>query len=134
MSQDNVEIVRELFAAFGPEFDLDAASKFWDPDISWRAIEGAVDDVGEMRGHAALRRYYEQWTETFDGIRAEALELRPSADAVVAAARISGRMKDSDAEIEMRVGVVYELADGKVVRGHEYATFEEALAAVRLAE
>jgi ketosteroid isomerase-like protein len=134
MSQENVEIVRKLFGAFNPDWDLDAASELWDPDISWRAIEGAPDDVGEMRGRAALRSYYEQWTETFDALKAEAVELRASGDAVVAAVRVGGRMKGSAAEIDMRVGVVYELADGKVTRGREYATFEEALEAVGLSE
>lgn len=134
MSQENVEIVRALLAALSPSFDLDAAAELWDRDISWRAIEGALDDVGEMRGRPALRSYYEQWKETFDPLRAEVVELRPARGAVVAAALITGRMKGSDSEVEMCIGVVYELRDGKVIRGREYATFEEALQAVGLSE
>jgi hypothetical protein len=33
---------------------LGALEEFWDADISWRAIEGAPDDVGEMHGPEAV--------------------------------------------------------------------------------
>ena len=129
---ENVEIVHRLFAAFGQ--GLDAAADYWDPEIDWRAIEGAPDDVGTMHGRDALRHYYEQWYETFDGLRAEPDELTDAGDQVVAAVRVTGRLKESDAEVEMRLGIVYTLRDGKIVRGREYATHQEALEAAELSE
>jgi ketosteroid isomerase-like protein len=56
VSQENVEIVRRMLQAFA-DGGLDAMAEFWDPDIDWRAAEGAVDDVGEMHGRVAVRRY-----------------------------------------------------------------------------
>jgi ketosteroid isomerase-like protein len=132
MAQENVEVVRSLFAAFGR--GLDAAADYWDPEIDWRAIEGAPDDVGVMHGRAALRRYYEQWYETFDDLRAEPDELTDAGDHVVAAVHVTGRMKESDAEIDMQLWIVYSLRDGKVIRGREYATRQEALEAAGLSE
>src|SRR5687768_14301858 len=132
MSEENVEVVRSLFAAFGQ--GLDAAAEYWDPEIDWRAIEGAPDDVGIMHGRDALRHYYEQWYETFDGIRAEPDELTDAGDQVVAAVHVTGRMKESDAQIDMRLGIVYTLRDGKIIRGREYATGQEALEAAGLSE
>jgi ketosteroid isomerase-like protein len=41
---------------------------FWAADINWRAIEGAPDDVGEMQGPEALRRYFQDWIDTFDDV------------------------------------------------------------------
>ena len=32
------------------ERGVDGMTPFWDPEITHRAIEGALDDVGEMRG------------------------------------------------------------------------------------
>ena len=52
MSQENVEVVRAQFAALG-RGGLEAVTRFWHPDIQWRAIEGALDDVGLMRGEDA---------------------------------------------------------------------------------
>ena len=64
MSQENVEIVRQALDAFGP--DLDRVAEFWDPEIDWRAIEGAPDDIGVFKGHEAMRRYWGEWLEIFD--------------------------------------------------------------------
>jgi hypothetical protein len=41
-------------------------------------------------------------------------------------------MRDSDAELDMRLGIVYTLRDRLIVRGREYATWEEALEAAGL--
>ncbi len=90
--------------------------------------------MGIIRGRDAVRQYYEQWYETFDGIRAEAEELTDAGDQVVAAVHVAGRMKESDAEIDMRLGVVYTVRDGKIIRGREYATREVALEAAGLSE
>ena len=58
MSQQNVEVVRRFFEAFDP--DVDRAIEFWHPDLDYRAVEGALDDVGVFYGHEALRHYWEQ--------------------------------------------------------------------------
>jgi ketosteroid isomerase-like protein len=67
MSQENVEIVRGSLQAF-VEGGLDAMAGFWAADINWRAMEGAIDDVGEIQGAEALRRYYEDWLDMFDDV------------------------------------------------------------------
>src|SRR5829696_3879981 len=65
MSQENVEVVRRMLQAFA-EGGLDAMAEFADPDINWRAAEGAIDDVGEMHGRVAVRGYLQDWIDTFD--------------------------------------------------------------------
>ena len=62
MSRENVESVRRQFETF--ERGLDAVAEFWHPEIEWRAVEEAADDVGVIRGEATLRRYYEDWIES----------------------------------------------------------------------
>jgi ketosteroid isomerase-like protein len=47
VSQENVEIVRNAWAAYAAR-GLGALTESWGADIKWRAIEGAPDDVGEM--------------------------------------------------------------------------------------
>lgn len=133
MSEENVDLVRRLLATFRDELDLDAASAFWDPEIEWRAIEGAPDDIGVMKGEAALRRYYEQWTEILDDMRVTVEEVLATDEGAVAYIGVTGRMKGSDAELGMKFAIVYTVSGGKVVRGREYATREEALAAAGLA-
>ena len=134
MSQENVEIVRR--GLFGLERDdIDAAAEFWHPEISWRAMEGAPDDVGEMHGIEAARRYIEDWFDTFDDFRSEPEELIDAGDdQVVAVIQITGRAQSSGIPTEMRYASVSTIRDGKVVRVREYATRAEALKAAGLEE
>ena len=129
MGEQNVEILRQYFEAVRDGLDFDRAEKYLHPEINYRALEGAPDDIGEFTGHAAMRAYLQQSLDTFDDFRAEADELIDRGDVVVARIRVIGRMKGSDAELEMPFAAAYKVRDGLVVKGREYATVEEALAA-----
>ncbi|HWG07897.1 MAG TPA: nuclear transport factor 2 family protein [Solirubrobacteraceae bacterium] len=129
MSQENVELVRRTWTAFAAG-GLDALEEFWDEEIDWRAMEGAPDDVGEIRGRQAMRRYLQDWVDTFDGITTTPTELIDLGDdRVVALLHVTGRARLSGIETELRYAVVYTLRDGKVVRGREYGDRQEALEA-----
>jgi ketosteroid isomerase-like protein len=130
----NVEIVRESLSAF-TDGGLDAVAEFWDADISWRAIEGAPDDVGEMHGPEAVRRYLQDWLDMFDDVTnvpEEVLDLGD--DRVVAVQHATGRAKVSGVQTDIRYAVVYTLRDGKIVRGREYIDRNQALEALRVRE
>jgi ketosteroid isomerase-like protein len=134
VSQENVEIVRRSFTAF-TRGGLDAAAEFWHPQINWRAAEGAPDDVGEMHGIPAARRYAEDWFDTFDELSWEPEELIDVGDdQVVAVVHVSGRAKASGIRTELRYASVATIRDGKVVRVREYLTKDEALKVVGLEE
>lgn len=130
MSEENVELVRRYFPAY-EQGGLDAWAEFWHPDISWRAAEGALDDIGVFHGHDAMRRYYGEWEETFDEVSIEVEELIVAGDKVVAAVRSVAKMKGSDAKINIRYAVVLSFRDGKISKGREYLTREEALEAAK---
>ena len=134
MSQENVEIVRDAAAAFN-RGDLDAWLEYWTDDIDYRAIEGALDDRGLMHGKDAVRAHYQDWLDTFDDLKAEPLELIDAADEqVVTVLRFGGRAKLSGVESDLTFAVVYTLRDGKIARGREYWTRDEALEAAGLSE
>ena len=120
MSQENVEIVRDSVRAFA-EGGLAAMAQFWAADIDWRAIEGAPDDVGEIRGPEALRGYFQDWIDTFDDIDLVVGELRDAGDGrVVATQHVTGRAKGERGRNGARYAVVYTVRGGKIVRGREY--------------
>ena len=130
MSQENLEIGRRMLQAFA-EGGLDAMAEFWDPDIDWRAAEGAIDDIGEIHGPVAVHRYMEDWIDTFDDFRVVVEELRDVGDdRVLSIQRLKGRAKLSGTETDLRYAVVYTVRDGKVVRAREYLSVEGALEAV----
>ena len=131
MSQENVEVVQRQFAAF-EHGGLDAVAAYWHPEIDWRAVEGAADDVGVISGPDALRAYYEDWLETFDDLRAEVGDvLLDDDDRVVVAVHNSGRGRASGVVTGGRYYIVCTLRDGLIVSGREYDSSERALLAVR---
>ena len=132
MSQDNVEVVGDYLKAFA-DGGIDAMVEFMDRDVDWRAIEGAPDDVGEMHGREAMRRYIQDWVDMFDDITnvpEEILDLGD--DRVLAVQHVTGRAKGSGIETELRYAVVYTLRDGKVVKLGYYNDQKQALEAVGL--
>ena len=134
MSQENVEIVRDAAVAFN-RGDLDAWFEYWADDIDYRAVEGALDDHGPIHGKAGMRAYMQDWIDTFDQFKVEPLEvIDAGGDQVIAVLRNSGRAKLSGVETDQTFAVVNTIRDGKIVRGREYWTKEQALEAAGLSE
>jgi ketosteroid isomerase-like protein len=134
MSRENVAVVQAALNAFARD-GLDALAMYWTEDIDHRAIEGAPDDRGPMHGRDAVRAYVQDWLDTFDDVRTEVVELIDAdEDKVIAVLRMSGRAKLSGVETELTYAVVYTIRDGKIARGREYATRDQALEAAGLSE
>jgi ketosteroid isomerase-like protein len=134
MSQEAIKTVREAAAAFN-RGDLDAWLEYLADDIDYRAVEGALDDRGPMHGKDAVRAYVQDWLGTFDDFRSEPVELiEAGEDKVIAVGRISGRAKLSGVETDLTFAALYTVRDGKIVRGREYWTRDEALQAAGLRE
>jgi ketosteroid isomerase-like protein len=129
VSAENIDVVRASWAGWNAE-GLDGLSVHWAPDIDWRAIEGAPDDVGVMAGRDAVRAYIADWDEMFADLRIDVMEvIDAGGETVVSVQRASGVAKGSGVPAEIVYGVVYTVRDGKIVRGREYATREQAVAA-----
>jgi ketosteroid isomerase-like protein len=134
MSQENVEITRSAIEAFSSG-DLDRWLEFYDPELDWRAVEGAIDDAGEMSGTEAIRRYAEDWRDNFADFTVVAEQwLDVGENQVVAVLVNSGRAKLSGIETHRRYAAVYTLRGGKIVGRREYEDVDAALKAVGLEE
>ena len=134
MSQENLKIVRDAAAAFN-RGDPDAWFEYLADDIDYRAAEGALDDPGPMHGKDAIRAYMQDWLDLFDDFKSEPVELVDAGeDQVIAVVRISGRAKLSGVETDLTYAALYTIRDGKVARGREYWTKEQALEAAGLRE
>ena len=129
MPTEPAAVVGAAYAAFAAG-GLDDFLPYYAEDVDWRAIEGAPDDVGPIRGRDALRRYIGEWVGMFDDLRNVPQEFRPIDDErVLVHQHITGGMKGSDTTLDLRYWVLYTVRDGLIVRGREYATEAEALAA-----
>jgi ketosteroid isomerase-like protein len=139
MAQENVELVRRFFESFNPAIRIgelhSVLDEFLDPDIDWRAVEGAIDDVGGMRGIGAVRHYIDDWLDMFDDLAVTPDEfIEVDADRVLVPQRLSGRARQSGIETQLRLAVLYTIRGGRLVKVREYATKEEAFEAAGLSE
>ena len=129
-----MDIVRNMTAAFN-RGDLDTWSEGLADDIDHRAVEGSLDDHGPILGREAVLAYMQDWLDMFDDLRAEPVELIDAGkDRVIAVTRISGRAKLSGVETDLTYAALYTIRDGKVARGREYWTKDQALEAAGLSE
>src|SRR5256885_9071217 len=129
MSQEDLNVVSDAFRALA-RGGVASAAGFWHPDINWRAMEGAPDDVGEMHGAGAARRYVQDWYEMFDGFTSEIEQLLDvGGEQVIAVVHNTGRANRSGISTEVRFAAHYTIRDGKIARVREYATRGEVLEA-----
>ena len=133
MSQENVEIVKrglEVFVATGQLSDQIAADFTWD----LTTFRGWPDQP-VFHGFDGFRQFLSAWTEPYDDWSAELEQvLDAGGDQVVASLRQQGRLRGSDAVVELLYGVVYTVANGQIRCAQVYMTVEEALNAVGLGE
>jgi ketosteroid isomerase-like protein len=137
MSRENVEVVRlaiEANRSGDVEASIEALLALSDPSIQYTRVTAAVDPQ-TYRGHDGIRHYFADMADSWQEWRIEAeevLEVRPNT--LVATVRFHGIGKDRGVPIEARLGAVFVLSEGKLVRGQVYSSREDALAAVGVRE
>jgi ketosteroid isomerase-like protein len=134
MSQENVAAVQAAYEALA-RGGLDQVIECWTDDLDHRSIEGAPDDRGPIHGKDAMRAYVQDWIDLFDDFGIEPVELIDAGEnRVVAVLRFGGRAKLSGVETDQTMGAVFQIRDGKITRGREYSTRDQALEAAGLSE
>jgi ketosteroid isomerase-like protein len=134
MSQENVAAVEAAYEALA-RGGLDRFLDHWTENLDHRSIVGAPDDRGPIEGKDQMRAYVQDWIDTFDEFKIEPVELIDGdSDVVVGVLRYGGRAKLSGVETDETLGVVFTIRDGKIARGREYSTRDQALEAAGLSE
>src|SRR6478672_6241733 len=124
MSQENVEIVREVWKAF-VDRGIDAASDYY--------AEGCIiDDIQDLpdartyAGGKGLRERYWQFTEIWGDFSAEPVEfIDGGGNSVVVVAAMTGRAPGSGLPLDAPVVFVYEVHDRRIVRERAFASKDE---------
>ena len=132
MSQENVEVVKVAYEAFA-RGGLARFMEHFTGDVDYRAVVTAPDDHGPIAGKDALRAWLQDWIDMFDEFKMEPLELIDAGeDTVVVAERYGGRAKLSGIDMHSTVWTVFTIRDGRVARGREFLSREQALEAAGL--
>jgi ketosteroid isomerase-like protein len=138
MSQENVEIMRRVFEEFQAGIERgDLADRLEETVADDSEFITAVPLEGRSvwRGGEGFAEFMRAWTENFEdwSIRLERL-IDAGDDRVVGLTHQSATGKASGAPVELNLGTVAELTDGRVVRMKNYLTYAEALEAAGLRE
>ena len=134
MSPENVEVVRESFAAFN-RGDLDAALHWMHPKIEWQTHE-AFPDAATYHGRHEVREFWENWRGAFRGFQLHLEACVPAGERhVLATFRVSGHGAGSGVGVASpAVFQVGDIQEGQVIWVGMFATDREALDAARLRE
>jgi ketosteroid isomerase-like protein len=136
MSQENVEIVRRVYAAAASR-DTDAVLAAYDPEVVWdvsRSRMARLVGEGVYWGHDGLRRFFRAYHDAWGDISYEFEELIDAGDKVVSVDIEQARGRASGVDVKVTQYGVWTVDNGKVVRAAWFSAREEALEAAGLSE
>ena len=132
MSQQNVEIVRWIYASWVPGCSP-VQSNLLHPEIEWVNPRDALEP-GIRTGIEAFASITAGLDETIRDLRMDVERVVDFGGRVVVIATMRGRGSASGVGIEQRHGSVWTIRDGKAVRFQWFYDPGEALEAVGLSE
>ena len=128
MSQENVELVRRLYAELAsggsaPEFEQrltdDALSAFLDPGIEWVPPPESLMAVDNYRGFDGTRRLWGEFVSTWDDYKVETQHFYDAGDRVAVVVRIVGTTHG--VEVDETRSSLLTIRNGRVVRVQGFA-------------
>jgi uncharacterized protein len=124
MSQQNVQIMREGYAAFNRQ-DIAAVLEIYDPQIEWNEPGGGRAPAGTFHGpQNVAEQVFAHVPENFDEMRVESERFIDSGEHVVVIGHFRGTTK-SGAAVEVPFAHVWRMRDGKVVQYHNHVAADE---------
>ncbi len=132
MSQENVEIVRSVYARWS-EGDFRATLDVVDP-LVLMVLGPGFPDSGAYLGIEGLTNYTRGFLEPWSHVTIEAEEAIDAGDSVVVAVHQRGVGSESGVAIDMRYFQVWSFRGRKVIRIEGFRERAEALEAAGLSE
>jgi ketosteroid isomerase-like protein len=132
MSQENVDVVREMYADF-QRGGWDAVLAHLPPEFEWEA-DPRHPKAGIYRGLEAYRAFLEELEEPFERTDVETQQFFDAGDQVLAFLKVRRLPRGSSSVMEIKVATLWTLRAGKPVRGRFFANRGEGLKALRRSE
>jgi len=134
MSQENVEIVRQVMEAYADQ-DLDTTLGHMDPAVEFDWSRSDAPDSGVYTGHAEVRAFLSARDEALEQRHLDfAKVIAAGPDTVVYTARMRERGRASGVEVTTHIALVWKLRQSKITQVTVYQTSDAALKAVGLEE
>ena len=134
MSEENVEMIRQGYAAFA-RGDVAFILGLMDDAVDWTPAIAPLLGVGPVHGKQALEHFLTvDIAEGFVDFNAAPVSVEDCGDAVLVQVHYSGAGKSSGAPVDLEAFGLFKFRDGKVVEFRDYETKAEALEAAGLSE
>jgi ketosteroid isomerase-like protein len=129
MSQENVEIVREIYDGFAHR-DSAMPFRFYAPNIEWDASRyHPLGQFAVYHGHDGVRALFSDFAATIRDFEFQALDLTPTGDHVLVTVGERGVGRESGVPVDGRHYALWTLRDGIVTRVCTFLDQGEALRA-----
>ncbi|HYI47133.1 MAG TPA: nuclear transport factor 2 family protein [Allosphingosinicella sp.] len=121
MSQENVELIRAIYAAFAAG-DVPGVLSRMSADIVWNEAENFpyADGNPYVGPEAVLQGVFARIGAEWDGFEAAPDELLDAGDAVVALGRYRGTFKATGKRLDAQLAHVWRVVDGKAAAFQQY--------------
>jgi ketosteroid isomerase-like protein len=130
MSAENVQIIRRLAEAFNDR-DLDAMDRDIDPGAEIYPMRAQLEGKA-YRGPDGVREMLADFDQDWELVRMDPDEFRDAGDQVVVLGRLRARGRASGVDLDVPMGFVWRLRDGKVVYARSFSEQADALRAAGL--
>ncbi len=133
MSQENVEVARQLIGAFNRR-DLVSLTERFDPEIEWKPGGPAAVERAVYRGREEVSGGFAATWETWELFHMEESEVRDLGDSILWLGRARLRGDASQVEFDQEFAIHFVVRDGKILRVQGFPTWNEALEAAGFEE
>jgi ketosteroid isomerase-like protein len=133
MSEENIEVVRQLIRAFNGR-DLANMTELFAPRIEWKPGGPAAVEQAVYRGRDEVSSAFAATWETWELFHLEESEIRDLEELIVWLGRARLRGGASHVEFDQEFAVHLLVRDGDVVRIEGFLTWQQALDAAGLSE
>ena len=134
MSQENVEVVREVFESYVAG-DLEKTRRLLDPEVEFHGTVGGLEEGRVAHGFPQIVQTFEdEDLEAWEERRLEAEEFIDAGDDVVVLLHEYRRGRGSGVEVEADTAFVCAVRGGRIVRMQGYMDRHAALQAAGVRE
>jgi ketosteroid isomerase-like protein len=136
MSQENVEVVRTLYAGW-------EKGRFWDmtdvyaPDVEWQWSRQAAmlrSGSSNYRGLPAIGQAMREWVSEWGLFRLSPEEFIDAGDHVIVLSEVHAELKEARGEVHDHQADVITFRDGKIVRMETFDARADAMEALGIAQ
>jgi len=133
MSEENVQLVRDMMEAWDRR-EANRVAEFFAPEVELRSAVIGEAEGTVFRGQDGVLRWMREIEEAFSDIRTEIEQLHDVGERVVMVGRTRGTGATSGVLLDVPLGYVFSIRDGRITRATGYLSADAALEAAGLSE